>query len=249
MKSAKTSLLVGAALLIQCVPAIADFVGVNISASQWSPSLDGSVSTDDDSNINLRDDLGLDDSRQSAVGFSVEHPLPFVPNLKYEGFSLDSSSRKTIDSSIDFNGTNFSSGSTIDSTVDLSHEDIVLYYEVMDNWINLDLGVDLKRFDGAVSLAGDSTSSIDIDEVVPVLYFSARFDLPFSGFYIGADLNNLSIGNNSVDDTTLMLGYETGSGIGVEGGLKAFSVELDDLDSLNTDLEYNGLYLNGYIHF
>ena len=96
----------------------------------------------------------------------------------------------------------------------------MLYYEVMDNWINLDLGVDLKRFDGEVSLAGESTSRLNIDEVVPVVYFSARFDLPFTGFYIGADLNNLAIGDSDVDDTTLMFGYETGTGIGIEGGLK-----------------------------
>ncbi len=169
MKSGKITVLLGGTLLVTSFAASAEFVGVNIGAAYWSPSLDGSISTDDDSSINLRDDLGLDDSRESAVGFSIEHPVPFLPNLKYEDFSLDSSGRNTIDSSIDFNGTNFASGSTVNSTIDLSHEDIVLYYEVLDNWINLDLGVDLKRFDGEVSLAGSTTSSLVIDEVIPML--------------------------------------------------------------------------------
>lgn len=249
MKSGSISLLLGATLLTQGFSASAEFIGINIGASYWSPALDGSVSSDGDSRINLRDDLGLDDSRQSAVGFSIEHPISVLPNLKYEGFTLDSSSRKTIDSGIDFNGTNFGSGSTIESTVDLSHEDIVLYYEVMDNWINLDLGVDLKRFDGEVTLSGSSTSRLDIDEVIPSVYFSARYDLPFTGFYLGADLNNLSLGDSSVEDTTLKLGYQSNFGLGVEGGLKRFSVELDDLNSLNTDLEYDGLYLNSFFQF
>ena len=97
------------------------------------------------------------------------------------------------------------------------------------------------------TLANDET--IIIDEIIPLLYLSARFDLPFTGFYIGADINNLSTGDNTIEDTTIMLGYESGSGLGIEGGIKRFSLELDDADNLNTNLEYDGVYLNGYIHF
>jgi hypothetical protein len=61
-----------------------------------------------------------------------------------------------------------------------------------------------------------------------LLYLSARFDLPFSGFYVGADISTLSVDDSSVDDTTLKLGYESKIGFGIEGGIKTFSVELDD---------------------
>ncbi|MBT3204878.1 MAG: hypothetical protein HN349_11235 [Gammaproteobacteria bacterium] len=82
-----------------------------------------------------------------------------------------------------------------------------------------------------------------------MIYLSARFDLPLTGFYVGANIQQLSIGDNSAEDTTLMVGYESSAGIGIEGGIKTFSLELNDASDLNTNLEYDGLFLNGYFHF
>ena len=127
----------------------------------------------------------------------------------------------------------------------------MLYYELLDNWINLDLGLDLKIFDGKVTVSDQDTSAstIDIDETIPMLYLSARFDLPATGFYIGANIQQLSLDDSSAEDSTLMVGYESKSGLGIEGGIKSFNIELDDVNNLNTNLEYDGLYFNGYIHF
>jgi len=143
----------------------------------------------------------------------------------------------------------------VTSAFDLSHDDILLYYEILDNWINLDIGLDLKIFDGEVALSGFDpfaapiSTIVPIDETIPLLYLSARFDLPFSGFYIGADFIGASTGDNSLEDTSIMLGYESDSGLGFEGGIKKFSLELNDVTDVNTDLEYDGIYLNGYYRF
>ncbi len=137
----------------------------------------------------------------------------------------------------------------VTSTLDLSHDDIVLYYEILDNWINLDIGLDVKIFDGKIALSGSSSKIVPIDETIPSLYLSARFDLPFSGFYIGADFIGASTGDNSLEDTSIMLGYESESGLGFEGGIKRFSLEINDVTDINADLEYDGIYLNGYYHF
>ena len=134
----------------------------------------------------------------------------------------------------------------------MSHDDIVLYYEILDNWVNLDVGLDLKRFDGEVSIVGTTNTTVSrnqVDETVPLLYLSARFDLPFSGFYLGANISSFSIDDSSADDVTIMLGYESGTGFGIEGGVRTFSLELDDVDGLNSDLEYDGAFVNGYFHF
>jgi len=91
---------------------------------------------------------------------------------------------------------------------------------------------------------------LKFDETVPLFYISARFDLPFSGFYIGADINNnFNSGDGNAEDSSIMLGYESGSGLGIEGGIKKFSLELEDINNINTDLEYDGIYLNGYFRF
>ena len=46
-----------------------------------------------------------------------------------------------------------------------------------------------------------------------------------------------------------MLGYDSGSGLGVEGGFKYFSLDLNDVDQADAELEYDGIYLNGYFNF
>ncbi len=232
----------------------AEFIGINIGASQWTPALSGSVNSENNESIDLVDDLGIDNPSKSSMVLILEHPLSALPNIRYQGIRLDSSGITTPGSDLSFNGETFSSGDPVKSSFDLSHDDIVLYYQVLKSRVNLDLGVDLKRFDGEVSLSGDTrSSSVDVDEMIPLLYLSARYKLPNSGFYLGANINaniiDLGLSDSSAEDSTIMLGYDTGNGIGVEGGYKRFSLELNDVNSLDTDLRYDGLYLNGYFNF
>ena len=46
-----------------------------------------------------------------------------------------------------------------------------------------------------------------------------------------------------------MLGFESSSGLGFEGGIKKFSLELNDVTDIDTNLEYDGFYINGYYNF
>ncbi len=252
MKSPLNFLAIAALALQFSIPAHADFVGFSIGAAYWAPSLSGNFNSTGESDIDLSDDLDIDDPSQSSLVLSLEHPVPVLPNIRYQNIELDSDGRSALSGDITFEGETYTAGETVRSTFDLSHDDIVLYYEVLDNWVNLDIGVDLKRFDGEVSMVGSTnttTSSIEIDETLPLLYLSARFDLPFSGFYVGTDISSFSIDDSSADDITLKLGYESGSGFGIEGGVKTFSLELDGADDLDTDIEYDGAYVNGYFHF
>lgn len=231
----------------------ADAVGLSIGAAYWAPNLSGNFNSTGDPDIDLSDDLGIDDpSSSSSVVLSLEHPIPVLPNIKYQGFDLDTSGRNTLSSSITFDGETYDAGDTVRSDFDLSHDDIFLYYEVMDNWVNLDIGLNLKLFDGEVSTVGSTnttTSKIKVDETIPLLYLSARFDLPFSGTYMGADFSGLSIDDSSIVDATIKLGYESAIGLGIEGGYKSFSIDLDDVSDLDTDVEYEGAFVKGYFHF
>ena len=249
MKTTWNVLILSVLILLCANTARADFVGLNIGANYWEPDLTGSFNSVGDPPIDLVGGLGLED--QSSTGglvLRLEHPVPILPNVKLQGFDLDTTGTSDL-TGIIFNGTPFLGQGT--TTFDVSHQDIVLYYELLDNWISLDFGVDIKRFDGEVHLVDVNLNDerILVDETVPLLYISARFDLPYTGFYIGADINSASIGDNSGEDSTLMLGYESGTGLGLEGGIKKFSLELDDVNNLNTNLEYDGIYLNGYLHF
>ncbi|MGD2171253.1 MAG: TIGR04219 family outer membrane beta-barrel protein [Gammaproteobacteria bacterium] len=223
----------------------AEFIGLNIGANQLAAAQQG---TSSGTGIDLVDDLDSESTGQSSMVLILEHPITALPNIRYQGLSLDiprtgQSSLNRPDGTSDETRTNY----------DLSQDDIVLYYQLPASHVNLDLGVDLKRFAGEISTVGPIANRIDVDETIPLLYLSARYDLSNSGFYIGANINadiaNLGVSKSTAQDSTFMLGYDSGSGLGVEGGYKSFSLNLDNVDTLDSSLEYDGLYLNGYFNF
>jgi len=223
----------------------AEFIGLDISASPWASQTLNSLDNTDPDSIDLIDDLDANHPEQSSMTIILEHPISVLPNIRYQGSRLDS------DTSI--NGEAFTSGNQDSSTFDLSHDDIVLYYQLLDNRVSLDLGVDVKRLDGEVSFDGTTSNTVVVDETIPLLYLSARFDLPLEGLYVGADINanviDLGLSESSAQDSTIMLGYDSGTGLGLAGGFKYFSLELDNVDAPDTDLEYDGVFLNGYVNF
>lgn len=229
----------------------AEFVGLNIGAHTSQSS--NTFNRNSASSIDLVDDFSVNNPAQTSMVLILEHPISILPNIRYQGYNLYSAESFGVNLETSNNASAANAGKTTTTSFNLDHEDIVLYYQLLNNWIDLDMGVDLKRFDGQVSQAGTTSSSIDIDETIPLLHLSARVDLPVNGLYVGANINanvvDLGLSQSTAQDSTIMLGYESGTGLGIEGGLKSFSVELNDSDSLNTNLEYDGLFLNGYFNF
>jgi len=240
-----------ASLWLTIGTAEAEFVGLNIGAYTNQPT--NTFNRYSASSIDLVDDLNVNNPAQTSMVLILEHPISVLPNIRYQGYNLYSSEISDVHMEANNNGSEAIAGKTTTTGFDLNHEDIVLYYQLLNNWVDLDMGVDLKRFDGQVSQAGTNGSSIDVDETIPLLYLSARVELPVNGLYVGANINanvvDLGLSQSTAQDSTILLGYESGTGLGVEGGIKSFSVELNDSDSLNTNLEYDGLFLNGYFNF
>jgi outer membrane protein len=235
-------------LLTWTVGAQAEFVGLNIGTPGQSDSVYNSI-VDPDNQGTL---LGSDYQPTPSLLFVLEHPISALPNIRYQGTDLDSKGSDSLyGGSASFSNEAYGAG-TNNSTYLLDQNDIVLYYNLMDNWMNLDFGLDLKSFDGEVTLneSGIDNTVLPIDETVPLFYVSARFNLPFDGFYLGADINsNFRISSTVAEDSTFMLGYQTDNGIRVEGGIKRFSLDLNNSSDVDTNLEYDGLFLQGYIPF
>ncbi len=231
---------ISALLMLMTGTVEAEFVGLNIGVSRSASTTPNSFDS-----IDLIDDLDVDNPQHSSMTIILEHPITALPNIRYQGSQLVSD--------ISINGEVFNFGNRNSSTFDLSQDDIVLYYQLLDNWVNLDLGVDVKRLDGEVSFDGNTGSTVSVDETIPLLYLSARFDLPLDGLYVGADINagviDLGLSESSAQDSTFLMGYESGTGLGIEGGYKHFSLDLNNVDAPDTDLEYDGIFLNGYVNF
>ncbi len=254
MKSTWNVIILPTLVLACTTVAHAEFIGLNIAPDTWYAEQTDSLNS---ANYNLNNLTSkpvavADDQSTPSLLLVLEHPITVLPNLRYQDSYLDSSGSGSLNGgSLSFNNQSYGD-SSVSSTYDLSHSDIVLYYELMDNWVNLDFGLDLKSFNGEISLNDIKSGNtvLPIDETIPLFYLSARFNLPFDGFYIGADINsNFNISDSVAEDSTFMLGYQSDNGARVEGGVKIFSLDLNDTNDVDGNLEYDGLFINGYIPF
>lgn len=249
----RSAFTISACLGLTIGTAHAEFVGLNIGSSQWAPASQNTQSYSDSDRIDLVDDLDLENPEQSSMVLILEHPIKTLPNFRIQGYELNSSDGASLPSDLRLNGEYLNTGNGSASTVNLSQDDVVLYYQLPGKRMSVDLGVDLKSFDGEILLDGTDATRVTIDETIPLLYLSARYDLPNSGFYVGANINtnfiDLGLSESSAQDSTIMLGYDSGNGLGVEGGFKYFSLDLNDVDQPDAELEYDGIYLNGYFSF
>ncbi|MDH5353693.1 MAG: TIGR04219 family outer membrane beta-barrel protein [Gammaproteobacteria bacterium] len=244
MKIAWSMLILLAAGITQTSIAYADFIGINIGNNGWLNKQPQSINSYDDS-IDLVDNLDNNERSQSLV-LILEHPISAVPNFRYQSYNLNNSELNRSGVNPGVNGSDGEAGNRLPSSFSLSQDDIVLYYELLNTSLNLDMGIDLKRLNGEVEFSGIDNAAVRLDETIPLLYLSAHYNLPYDGFYLGANFNNFSLGDSIVEDSTIKLGYQSDAGHGFEGGLKSFSYEFNDTD---TNLEYDGLFLNGYIQF
>jgi len=219
-------------------------LGVKAGAGSWNTDTTGVIGNSTSS----LSQLGYSDEQQNFFYASLEHPIPFVPNIRLQKTDLTSSGNSS--GNIDLGGVSLSG--TIASELDLSHTDAVLYYEILDNWVSLDLGINFRKFDASMKASNGVTStSGSVDEVVPMLYGMAQFDLPFTGLSVGGDANLISVGDNKVSDYSANLRYTSGFilDLGVELGYRAMSIKFEDSSDFNTDIEVKGPYLSAQLQF
>ena len=85
MKTTWNVLILSGLILLCATTARADFVGLNIGASHWAPDLTGSLNSTGGSTMDLVGNLGLDDPSDSSLVLTLEHPIPILPNVRYQG--------------------------------------------------------------------------------------------------------------------------------------------------------------------
>jgi outer membrane protein len=139
-------------------------------------------------------------------------------------------------------------------SVDLTHTDTTLYYEIMDNVIDLDLGITARSFDGEASLVGATQQeSIELDAVGPLLYGQVGVDIPITALSAHVLVNWTNIDKFRLIDWAAQLTYEFDLLPAVDAGLilgyRSMLVELDDLDDLEADASFEGYFLALQLHF
>jgi len=235
----------------------ADVAGIEVGAYQWTPDYSGFIAVDDGittgTELNLENDLGFSDEDHNIIWASIEHPVPFLPNFKLVSSDLDAKSANVLTQEIIFAGQTFAVSEDIDTQIDLTNIEYTLYYELLDNWLNLDGGVTFRQYDGIVTLRTAPTgTNLDVSEVldftIPLIYLKGRVDLPLTGFFVDGEINFIGFGDDSLSDTAFSVGYESDFGLGGKAGYRTFSMEVDESEFIS-DLEFSGAYVSVFFHF
>jgi outer membrane protein len=221
--------------------------GIYAGAGTWQGEYTGDIGKPSAS----VEDLGMGDHNNNFYYIAIEHPIPFFPNIKVQHNDITSSQSSVIENNFSIGNIGYPSGSLVATDFDLSYTDAALYYELLDNWLTLDLGITLRKYSGHLQAA--SAGLIDktnIDISVPLAYGRMQFDLPLTGFFAGFEGNYISYDGNDLADYNAKIGYlfDSALDLGVEVGYRALTVNIDDGD-VHTNLDVKGPYAAAIFHF
>lgn len=244
----KRLLLSATVALALATSANADFIGAEVGYAAWNSSLTGDIRKGNDT-IDFEKDLGYGSSEQNGFMWAyIDHPLPLLPNLKIQKTNFSDSATGTIRTPATFNGTPLAAVSATTS-ITLNQVDVIPYWRILDNWVNLDIGLNIKAIEGSIEIKANNTARTDFSVILPMLYGKARFDLPFSGLSVEADISYVGYSGNKFSDIKAGVVYETSFGLGATVGYRQQNITLDDIDDTYGELNIEGAYAGLFYHF
>ncbi|MEM9304951.1 MAG: TIGR04219 family outer membrane beta-barrel protein [Pseudomonadota bacterium] len=235
---AQAALMLGMLLLgrgVAAAPLVDVFAGVQLWNYSYSGQLQEPLRTYD-----FERDFtnGSEDTYAFFVG--VEHAVPLLPNAKlgYQRFD-------DLGDPIERCPVIVPGFCAFDANVDLSHTDLTLYWQLLDNWLNLDLGVSVLYFSGSsdfTQLRNGRFVSESYSEIVPALYAEALFEVPTTDLSVRVTGNLGEITDNSYSDLELALRYDLSLGFAVELGYREQRIEFEDFSTVKVKSDADGVF-------
>lgn len=250
MKLSQLSLAIGLGLATLAPIASADTIfGIYAGGGKWTSDYSGEAG---DPSVTTGD-LGLKDSDNTFFYIAVEHPIPVIPNIRFQHQEIQSAQSAQLNGNFGLGDVDFPNGAQLDSDFDLSSNDYTLYYEVLDNWLNLDLGITARQYDGYLYAEADALNrqeKVDLDLTIPLVYAKFQFDLPLTGLSAAVETNFIKYQDNQLMDYTAKVAYLFDSvlDLGLEAGYRKLSLKVDD-DDTQADLDLDGPYVGAMLHF
>ncbi|MDP1783992.1 MAG: TIGR04219 family outer membrane beta-barrel protein [Sulfuricurvum sp.] len=173
-----------------------------------------------------------DDSQSGyQVGLYFEHPVPLIPNIRLD-----------LTPEISFTGSNGGAGT---NTVSINQSDITPYYEILDNVVDLDVGVSFKVLD--VNIEGTGIAAQGLSEVIPMGYVAAGIDIPGVPLTIAGDVKYVEYRGDSFTDARIKAVLQIVAGLEAQAGYRYESLKISDHFDMRTDVEIKGPFIGlGY---
>lgn len=189
--------------------------GLGVEADYYVPEAKGDFRyTDNGFTSNTH--VNSDSDSLYQVGLYFEHPVPMLPNIRAD-FTPETT----------FSGTDGLGGV---NTLKFSQLDATLYYEILDNIVDLDIGVTGKIIDGEVT--GTINQSFDV--IIPMGYIAAGVKIPALPVRLDADIKYVAYSGNSISDMRFKAIWEVFAGLEAVAGYRYESLDLDENDIYST---------------
>ena len=226
----------------------ADALGLFFGVSGWTADMSGDVQSGP-SPVDVEDDLGFDTETLTQAYLAFEHFVPLIPNIRLQYTDLDFEGNAVLNKR--FDGIDFSGD--VSTEFNMSQTDLIAYWRLLDNVVNLDIGLQVSLVEGDFSIqqadqsANDSSTSAD--EYIPMGYLSAGIDLPLTGLSVNAGFSGGgNFDSHRYTDIRASLIYELDF-IGAEIGWRKLDLDLDDVSDVDADLSVSGPYIGVSLQF
>lgn len=196
--------------------------------------------------------LNQEKESNNELFFSIEHPVPLLPNLRYLTSDVSVSGSQTLTQTYILSGRTYRVASTLDANYDYEYSDYSLYYELFDNQVlEFDLGVTLKDIDASLAVVNrqdaNEASRRDASGIEPYIYTAAKLNLPLLNLGFSTHLN---VKDSSTYDFEFAIEYQLGDMPAIQPylqlGWKKQELDLEDFDSLylkhSWDAAFAGIY-------
>ena len=159
------------------------------------------------------------------IGAYLEHPIPVLPNLRLD-----------YTSDITFSGAG--------NDVSMKQIDITPYYEILDNIVDIDIGMTVKTLNGKTK----GTVEESFNAVIPMGYLAASVMAPGTGLSVAGSVKYINISGDSMTDARIKAVMDIVAGVQAQVGYRYESLKLDDRFDLTTNTTVKGPFVGlGYI--
>ena len=211
----------------------ADVIGVKGDLSYWAYDGQANMAAQ-----TAASDQDLERKGAAQLSLAIEHPVPLIPNAKIRYVNLKTQTENEV------------AGQPV-YDINMDHADFILYYEILDNIVNADVGVGATTLNGHVTTL--ALSKTDIDKTVPVIYATAGAKLPFTGLSAKGEVLYSNFNDAKITDAQAELQYNFIDDVLVDVGLKAgyriLDIKLDDYEKNDLKFNFKGPYIGLDIHF
>lgn len=224
----------------------ADFLSVSAGAGGWSASPAGNFKkATDPVDVDVKDNLFWDSKTQSYAFITFEHFVPILPNARLMLTNTDQSG--SGNTNFQFDGVNYSGDISNDFSIQAL--DLLLYYEVLDNVVSLDLGLNIRKLDVDYTISDANNTTTDtFSETIPMLYVLVGGS-PWPDLILSGEMSYVAYSGSSISDFTAKVSYTTNFFVGLEAGYRKQSYEFDDVSGTDAKLDFDGVFAGAYLKF